>query len=97
MLIENLDFHSSLKFLAGQRHNNIVNIVEFQRMGQFLDETVNAFSTRLNGHADICDLSVPCPDCNIDVSYKDQFIMHQFIRGLRDIGAQERIMETAAQ
>ena len=40
---------------------------------------------------------MPCPDCNIDVSYKDKFIMHQFIRGLCDIGGQERIMETAAQ
>ena len=88
---------SSLKFLAVKRHNNIVNIVKFQRMGQAPDETVNAFSTRLNGHGDICDLFVACPECNIDVSYKDNFIMHQFIWGLRDIGAQERIMETAAQ
>lgn len=88
---------SSIKFLAVKRHNNIVNIVEFQRMGQLSEETVNAFSTRLNGHADICDLFVSCHECQADVSYKDQFIMHQFIRGLRNIGAQGRIMETAAQ
>ena len=53
---------ASIKFLAVKRHNNIVNIVEFQRMGQLPDETVNAFSTRLNGHADICDLFVPCTE-----------------------------------
>ena len=88
---------SSLKFLAVKRNNNIVNIVEFQRMGQAQDESVTAFSTRLNGQADICDLFVSCHECQTDVSYKDQFIMHQFIRGLREIGAQERIMETAAQ
>ena len=66
-------------------------------MGQAQDESVSAFSTRLNGQADICDLFVPCQECQTDVSYKDHFIMHQFIRGLREIGAQERIMETAAQ
>lgn len=87
---------SSLKFLAVKRHNSIVNIVEFQRMGQAQDETESAFSTRLNGQADFCDLFVSCQECQTDVSY-EHFIMHQFIHGLRQIGAQERIMETAAQ
>ena len=69
---------NSIKRLAVKRQNNLVNIVEFQRMGQGKDENIMSFSTRLNGHADICDMYVSCQECQTDVSYKDHLIMNQF-------------------
>ena len=92
-----LQILNSMKFLAVKRRNNVVNIVKFQRMGQSTEESITSYSTRLNGHADICDLFVTCPQCSHDVSYKDDFILYQFLRGLNDTGIQERILETAAQ
>ena len=35
--------------------------------------------------------------CDHDVSFKDKILKYQFIRGLADITAQERILESAAQ
>ena len=66
-------------------------------MGQKSEETITQYSTRLNGQAAICDLTVECPNCNQDVSFRERTIMFQFIRGLSDVKAQERILETAAQ
>ena len=89
---------NAIKRLAVNRRNNLVNIVEFQRMGQNKDETIMAFSTRLNGQADVCDMFVPChnQECSADVSYKEDMITYQFLRGLSDTNIQEKIMEAAA-
>ena len=88
---------ASIKRLAVNRRNNLVNVVEFQRMGQNKEETIMAYSTRLNGQADICDMFLPCPGCSQDVSYKEHMLTYQFIRGLNDTTVQEKIMEAAAQ
>ena len=64
----------SIKRLAVNRRNNLVNIVEFQRMGQNKGETIMNYSTRLNGHADVCDMFIACPECSHDVSYKEHMI-----------------------
>ena len=55
-----------------------------------------AFSTRLNGQADVCDMFVPCQECSVDVSYKEDMLTYQFLRGLNDTNVQEKIMESAA-
>ena len=85
-----------IKVLAVKRRNNLVSIVEFQRMSQSSTETTTQFSTRLNGQASVCDMFVSCPECQNDISYKDHMILYQFIRGLEDKGCQERILENAA-
>ena len=85
-----------IRLLAVQRKNNLVNIVELQHMGQGQQESIMQFSTRLNGQADLCDLVVECTDCGQSVSFKEKTIMHQFVRGLSDQHAQERILEAAA-
>ena len=87
---------NAIKRLAVKRRNNLVNIVEFGRMGQNKDETIMAYSTRLNGQADVCDMFVSCNDCSVDVSYKEDMITYQFLRGLNDTNVQEKIMESAA-
>lgn len=87
---------SAIKRLAVNRRNNLVNIVEFQRMGQHKEENIMSYVTRLNGQADVCDMFVACPGCSTNVSYKENMIMTQFIRGLNDTTIQGKIMETAA-
>lgn len=87
----------NVRLLAVKRKNNLVHIVEFQRMGQNDSETITQFTTHLQGQASICDLTVECPDCEKQVSFREKFIMYQFIRGLQDTNAQEKILETAAQ
>ena len=87
----------NIRLIAVKRKNNLVNIIELQKMGQGADETILQYSTRLNGQANICDLFVPCTNCDHDVSFRDKTIMYQFIRGLHDSNMQERILESAAQ
>ena len=65
-------------------------------MDQGSDETITQFTTRLQGQANICDLTVECPGCVQSVSFREKLIMYQFIRGLHDNNAQERILEASA-
>ena len=73
----------NIHIIAVKKVNNLVNIVQFQSLHQFSDETVTAFGTRLNGHANICDMLVNCDECEMDISFKDKLIMYQFIKGPR--------------
>ena len=66
-------------------------------MGQNRDEKITAFSARLNGKADLCDLVVDCPGCKKSVSFKEKLIMYQMIRGLNDPEIQARVLQTGAQ
>lgn len=86
-----------IRMLAVKRKNNLVNIVELQRMGQGAQETITQYTSRLMGQGDICDFTIQCSECEHDFSFRDRIIMYQFIRGLADVSAQERILETAAQ
>ena len=62
-------------------------------MGQSPDESVIAYSTRLNGQVDVCDMFVTCPEWSTDIPYKEEQILYQFVRGLSDSSIQEKIME----
>lgn len=86
-----------IKSLAVKRRNNLINIIELQRIGQQSVETIKTYSASLNGQADLCDLFVTCNTCQEDVSFKEKTTMYQLIRSLADVQAQERIMEAAAQ
>ena len=91
LLLENI------RLIAVGKLNNLVNVVEFQSINQFTEETVTAFGTRWSGHANLCDMIVPCENYEANVSFKSKMIMYQFIRGLWDQHAQERILEASAQ
>ena len=45
----------------------------------------------------MCDYNVECPTCKVDVSYKEQTIMYQLIRGMQDRDQLERVLQAAAQ
>ena len=63
---------AKIKSLSVRRRNNLVNIMTLQGMGQEREEGVLAYLARLNGQAELCDLSVACP-CGKVVSFKDKF------------------------
>ena len=86
-----------IKKLAVKKRNNLVNVIELQGMGQQRDEKISAFIARLNGKAELCDMVVECPTCKVDVTYKEQAIMYQLIRGMQDRDQQERVLQAAAQ
>ena len=74
----------NIRLLAVKKLNNLVNIVDFQAMTQLNEETVTSFATRLSGHANLCDMLVKCPTCEVDVSFKNKLVMFQFVKGLKD-------------
>ena len=86
-----------IKSLSVKKHNNLVNIIELQRIGQHRDETVMAYSARINGQASLCDLYVECPGCSSHVSFKEKLVMYQLVRGLEDKEMLERVLQAAAQ
>ena len=87
----------TIRGLAVKKQDNIVNIIELQGIGQQRDENISAFIARLNGKAGFCDYNVECPKCKIDVSYKEQTVMYQLVRGMQDRDQQERVFQGAAQ
>ena len=84
------------QFVVKQR-NNLVNIVELQNMGQFREEKISAFSARLNGKANHCDLVVECTGCQTEVSFKEKLIKYQLVRGLADSDIPTRVFQASAQ
>lgn len=86
-----------MKQLAVKKRNNLINIIDLQRMGQQRNEPISTYTARLNGQADLCDLMVTCSECQRDVFFKEKTAMYQLIRGLHDVQAQERILEAVAQ
>ena len=89
------DILTGIKRLAVKAHNNMINIVQFQSLGQERDELVPQFAARLNGGAAICDFTVTC-ECSKSVSYSDAMQSFQLIRGLYDTEIQEKILSEAA-
>ena len=87
----------NIRLIAVKKLNNLVNIVEFQTMSQFNDETITAFATRLSGHANLCDMNTTCDQCDQEISLKKKMIMYQFVHCLKDHHAQERILEASEQ
>ena len=61
-----------IRMIAVKRKNNLVNVVELQRMGQKPQETITQYTSRLMGQADVCDFVTTCSSCDQDVSFKDK-------------------------
>ena len=85
-----------IKQLAVKKRNNLVNVIAFQQMCQERDEGVHGFLARLNGQAELCDMTVSCPEHGCDVSFKERLTMLQLVRGLQDLSIQERVLQEAA-
>ena len=92
------DLLKRMKKLAVRAQNNLVNIVEFLSMTQDTDEPAATYISRLRGQSKVCDFSVKCTngECETNISYDDKMVAHQLVRGLEDLGMQEKVLAHAA-
>ena len=74
----------AIKKLAIRVENVMVARVTLHEMHQDRDEPVRLFSARLKGQANICKVSVECPDCRKNVDYTDHIVHDCIIRGISD-------------
>ena len=100
---DDVAFLGSVKRLAVKKHNPVVAQVKFLSTGQDRDEPVNSYVARLRGTAQQCNfvMSSLCssPSCSVstEVSYADRMISHMLVRGMEDLGMQEKVLTTVAE
>lgn len=87
-----------IRNLAVHKPNNLVNVIRFQQMCQDRDEGVHAFLARLNGQAELCDMTVKCPSetCSRGMSFKERLTMLQLVRVLHDAEIQGKVLQEGA-
>ena len=78
------DLLEAIKSLAVREENIMVARVTLHGMKQDREESVRAFGARIKGQAGVCKLSVKCPNCERDVSYKDDVLKDVLARGIAD-------------
>ena len=83
-----------IKELAVQPQNNLINVVKLLELEQEREEQVKNFLARLKGAANVCKLTVKCTaeNCQEDVSYSDQVVLHALVRGLVDEEIREEVL-----
>ena len=92
-----------MKKMSIRAQNKLVNIVEFLSMVQDEDEPIAQFVSRLHGQAKVCNFAIKCTAecCTEDendatISYADNMVSHQLVRGLQDTSVQEKVLALAA-
>ena len=96
---EEKELMDTIRKLAVRRQNSLVNTTQFLDMAQDSEETAGSFTARLKGQASTCSFSLPCPSstCSQLVSYRDQMVAHQLVRGLGDPVIQEQVLAQGAE
>jgi hypothetical protein len=56
------------------------------------EESVRNFVDRVKGQASKCDFSVGCTACETALSYMEEVVKHQLLRGLADTDIQELVL-----
>ena len=93
------DLMEAIKKLAVRRQNTLVNVTQFLDMAQDNEETAGSFMARLKGQASSCSFTLKCPaaTCTQEISYTDQMVAHQLVRGLGDPVIQEQVLAQGAE
>ena len=86
-----------MRKLAVRAHSKLVNRHGMMLMSQADDESVMQYVARLRGQAALCDYSVPCPSCSTTVSYGEEAINDQLIRGLACKETQEEVLARGSE
>ena len=85
-------FMEKMKELAVITVHKSVHLMNLWRMLQEPDETIRAFVARVTATADMCKMTVPCVDCNKNLSYRDQVVQQIVIHGMRDNDVRVRVL-----
>jgi hypothetical protein len=96
---EEYELMEKIKRLAVRRQNPLVNVSQFLDLAQDTEETAGSYMARLKGQASICSFALKCPapNCIQSVSYSDQMVAHQLVRGLEDPVIQEQVLAQGAE
>jgi hypothetical protein len=94
--VDEADLIAAVQALAVRKHNVLISQVQFLNMGQEREESALSYSARLRGKSNLCNFNVLCAGCEIEVSYTDKIMAHQFVRGLVDPVVQEKILAKAS-
>ena len=81
-----------LKQLAVRKKNKAVNRVKLGTLKQDKGEPVRKFSGRVRSLAAVSEYLVNCKGCKKDVSYSEEVIMDQIIRGLAQSDIQKDVL-----
>ena len=79
---------AAMKELAVRKQNILVNVFQFQKMGQDPNETTGSFVARLKGQARVCNFQLPAGQSD----YSEKMVTHQLISGLVDPTIQEQML-----
>ena len=79
---------AAMKELAVRKQNILVNVFQFQKMGQDPNETAGSFVARLKGQARVCNFQLPAGQSD----YSEKMVNHQLISGLVDPTIQEQML-----
>jgi hypothetical protein len=94
--VDEEDLIAAVQTLAVRKHNVLISQVQFLNMGQEREETALSYSARLRGKSNLCNFNVLCAGCEVEVSYTDKIMAHQYVRGLVDPVVQAKILAKAS-
>ena len=81
-----------IKRLAVRGESTIISRVTLRGMFQDHQEDVRRFATRIKGQATLCNYTVKCHTCDVDISYAEAEIKDQICAGLSDSEIQKDVL-----
>jgi hypothetical protein len=83
---------AKMKELAVIKIHKSRHMANLYKITQQSDEPVRAFVARLTGTADCCGMTVKCPTCQVDLSYRDEVVKPMIIHGLANNEIKQRVL-----
>ena len=78
---------AEIKKLAVRVVHKTLHLQNMWSMTQGPEESIRAFTSRLIGTADLCDLHITCSKsgCNQKTSYRDEVVLQALLKGMHDV------------
>ena len=85
---------AEIKKLAVRVVHKTLHLQNMWSMTQGPEEPIRAFTSRLIGTADLCDLNVSCSKsgCNQKTSYRDEVVLQALLKGMHDVDIRTRVL-----
>ena len=85
---------TQIRKLAVRVVHKTLHLQNMWAMVQSPEEPIRAFSSRLIGTAELCDLTVKCSrsGCNQKTSFRDQVVLQALLKGMHDVDIRTRVL-----
>ena len=85
---------AEIKKLAVRVVHKTLHLQNMWSMTQSPEEQARAFTSRLIGTADLCDLSITCSKtgCTQKTSYRDEVVLQALLKGMHDTDIRTRVL-----